>query len=698
MSIISGTSNLGSSECDVIPQDGLVASYLLTGVAEDETGNHDGAENNENYTYDDERGVVFRTTINSTRENIEMNGLCNNALVGKSITISAWLKVDAWGSTGDTYINLASGTTDYKVNSGSSQFNIAIGSSEYLGVSYKSPNNTGYGTYNDARVQMNGVVLGRWYHVIGLYDKDNGKLRLYLDTVNKGELDVSTDGMISGTANDSHNYIGDHSDGQGQELWENTMSYSNVHIYDRALTDLEIQQIYDVEKEVHDIPIDNGLIAYYPLDGNSLDNAISPSYDGSDSSVSYVYDSEIDDVVAKYSAAITSRTSLNDKPIDNTDTYSISGWVKIENTGYFGIYCSNTEGWYQYGIEINGYIDKITFSHVRSDAVESNNEVNTPQKADGIWHHYTAVRSGLDITLFEDGVLVDSNTLINNTTTNYANAYLGAFEDNNTNTPQVENKLRNVRCYNRALSELEISAIYEYEKPKSAVCLPEFKRGLTADTHDVFGDGSCVATYQLNNDATDLGGNYDGTETSMSYSVDGVFDDCGVFDGSSSYISTTPQLNNILSDYTISAWVKTSSPDAGSRIYSIGSGDGSIGQSDKKILFFEVSSNGTDSKLGLVGSYNGGFHYSTVDIELNKWVFVIGIVKSTGETMLYIDGALDSISSIDLTSSTPTHSYIGSDNTNTVYFDGEIDQVRIFNRVITADEVAILYNENKLGV
>lgn len=65
-----------------------------------------------------------------------------------------------------------------------------------------------------------------------------------------------------------------------------TNKYSSLRIYGRTLTATEITTIYDYELVTHHIPVDNGLIAYYPLETNSMDNYFN-QYDGTDTAVTY---------------------------------------------------------------------------------------------------------------------------------------------------------------------------------------------------------------------------------------------------------------------------------------------------------------------------------------------------------------------------------------------------------------------------
>jgi len=65
-----------------------------------------------------------------------------------------------------------------------------------------------------------------------------------------------------------------------------TDKYSRLRVYGRTPSVQEIEDIFEYEKSTHHIPVDDGLIAYYPLDNNSMDNYYN-QYDGTDTNMSY---------------------------------------------------------------------------------------------------------------------------------------------------------------------------------------------------------------------------------------------------------------------------------------------------------------------------------------------------------------------------------------------------------------------------
>ena len=86
----------------------------------------------------------------------------------------------------------------------------------------------------------------------------------------------------------------------------------------------------------------------------------------------------------------------------------------------------------------------------------------------------------------------------------------------------------------------------------------------TVDLYNPLPDGGGVALYQLNGDATDVSGNYNGTASNVTWGGAGQFGTSAAFNGSSSRIDL-PSLGGISpsSDFTISCWVNAGNQSGG---------------------------------------------------------------------------------------------------------------------------------------
>ena len=161
------------------------------------------------------------------------------------------------------------------------------------------------------------------------------------------------------------------------------------------------------------------------------------------------------------------------------------------------------------------------------------------------------------------------------------------------------------------------------------------------------------------------------------------------FDGSS-YINagSTPQaLVGSNSAYTVSAWVK---PDATGNLNIIGAMDSG------NRWYFRVL-NGHASYA--YGAASGGNNYqgTATPVTLNTWSHIMFTFDGSTTHKIYVNGVLK-ITQSNGSAQTITNSqnaYIGALNNNGStqnYFDGQIDEVAIFNRALNTTEIAALYD------
>jgi Concanavalin A-like lectin/glucanases superfamily len=205
-----------------------------------------------------------------------------------------------------------------------------------------------------------------------------------------------------------------------------------------------------------------------------------------------------------------------------------------------------------------------------------------------------------------------------------------------------------------------------------------------------------VAYYPFNGNASDASGNgNNGTIHGGVVSAPDRFgypDSAYAFNGVDGYIDIGNPVGNSPTNLTECAWVKI-----------ISRATSGYGLNDVIItkrqdpsgalpvywatLFVSPSGNG-------VLSDEGGFHetdcVSTTQTPTNVWVFLCGVV-SNGTYQIYINGVLENT----MTDGTPLYStnnmYLMHDVSWGTYCNGAIDDVRIYNRALSSNEVAQLY-------
>jgi|11BtaG_2_1085332.scaffolds.fasta_scaffold00623_2 hypothetical protein len=224
---------------------------------------------------------------------------------------------------------------------------------------------------------------------------------------------------------------------------------------------------------------------------------------------------------------------------------------------------------------------------------------------------------------------------------------------------------------------------------------------LTSDG-DPFNDNSSIAAFRMNGDATSLSGTiYIGTLSGDNTS--GNFSNGGQF-GQYFNATGTKHLESNSSDITptgshsLSFWYKSTT----------------TGQDNKRLLTVKgtnISSgwNNYDNSLGFytgAGVASGSNASSTVtrvaeipDALINDaaWHHLAYTISATNSWTIYLDGSVYSgavsgeARSFNDNNRLAITTYAGNDNYNTIC---AIDQVRLFNRVLTNSEIEDLYNES----
>ncbi len=225
-------------------------------------------------------------------------------------------------------------------------------------------------------------------------------------------------------------------------------------------------------------------------------------------------------------------------------------------------------------------------------------------------------------------------------------------------TYPLDGTLDNFRVYNTSLNDSQLKELYAKE----------------AGTYDEVGSNQGFAN------GTGRAG--------------GVFESDGAlsFDGKDDYISLGHDASldfGVDEDFTASFWMKTS--DVKSRPLT----KGAIGGAPVAwgLLFA-----GTGDLFGKIrnGSYNfQPFQPAGINVSDNKWHLITFVVDRDVNLILYVDGVAGTAiaaagSNVDLTNNFDL--VLGADDNGTsMYFNGTIDSLAIYNKALTTNEISDLY-------
>ena len=197
----------------------------------------------------------------------------------------------------------------------------------------------------------------------------------------------------------------------------------------------------------------------------------------------------------------------------------------------------------------------------------------------------------------------------------------------------------------------------------------------TIHTLDVLGDNSCIACYTFDNNVNDLSGKYNGTWQGTIEYGPGKFGQAAKFNGNA-WIKT----NLILKlGITISFWAN----ENGICISALNSSDNGNN--------FNISRN----------RFNGGYCDAKIDYSFtNTFYHIVVIIPESGninDLEFYVNGVkqqtIVTSAKNKIYSNGNNYLIFGKDTFHNVHFKGLIDQVRIFNKALTEDEIVKLYNE-----
>ena len=253
--------------------------------------------------------------------------------------------------------------------------------------------------------------------------------------------------------------------------------------------------------------LEDGLVAYYPFNGNAIDES-GNGYDGTPSN-SYSYVSGNNNFAIRLqgignTGSIGGHVLIPMLDFNGMSEFSISLWVNEEGMSY-----NHGEAYIWYGDHTSGHIG---ISHLYSNVEFSVGDANISMPFDddylNSWINYCITFDNGILKAFKDGVFLDSDTGTINITDLTAAIGRHWWSGGNGTSTRFIGSVDEVRIYNRALSDEEVNSLYK----ATPFALTVFLEGAYNDT-DMNTDlnPSPLPLSQPYNDP--LKWNYQGTES-----------------------------------------------------------------------------------------------------------------------------------------------------------------------------------------
>jgi len=435
--------------------------------------------------------------------------------------------------------------------------------------------------------------------------------------------------------------------------------------------------------ETTDIFGDSSGVALYSLDYDASDE--SGDYDGTPTDVEFGVGGQIN-----YGASFNGSSSYIDAGNINlgTSNVSVSLWVhpnssQVTYANIIDYDHSSAGGWtiQQDNTSTNSY--KVSVKDGSSFNISSAFSLTANQ-----WNHvvFTVTSAGAYSIYVDNGTPTTGTGLTGlssstNNTLNIGRWISGASR-------YWGGKLDQVRIFSKALSSSEVSTLYAEE-----ACVYT----CTTDTVDL--PITNVAYYKLDNSAEDETTNAnDGTWNGTEQYAFGRYGQAAVFNGSSSYIQADGIFSSSPSAMSASVWFKTT---VDGNILDIG--DSSVSTAQNRIFF------NSGSLIVSINGGGGGFaSTSATGLQDGNWHHIVAVWDDgtvTNGIKMYIDGATTPTAQGNSTQSftSALNLFIGANDNRGAsvspsirqYFNGSIDQVRIYSTALTSSQVTELYNEKQ---
>ena len=463
-------------------------------------------------------------------------------------------------------------------------------------------------------------------------------------------------------------------------IYEQTLSYpfngliDDVRVYNRALTAAEIQALYKSGQAKFASPSGTGLVGYWSMDEGSGSYAT----DSSGNKNTGILTNGPTWVDGKRGKALNFDGSNDYVSIGNpqsgvldfgTNSFSYGSWIyNTKLTSSDGIPVGKYNGGYGPGYDIELRTNKMTVLVYDGTAYKGVSLTTSPPL--NKWVHFFAVvdRATNYLKGYKDGVFIgqtDISTLGSVSSSNslrlngYGPSYWGGLIDD-------------VRIYNRALTPSEVEGLYKFGAARFA---PPSNTGLVGYWSFDDGAGTSATDFSGKNNA----GVFPGGTANPTW-VDGKRGKALSFDGGD-YISFSNPINqaNLSQEWTVAAWAKLSTGSGSSYQFLISGLNAGV-----KLM------HGVKPLLYLNCCTDDYYMYGTTDLRDNKWHYVAFVFRnSDGLRKIYVDGRDDSSSGPNNTSTPEGMNATFNLGSQVI---GSIDDVRVYNRALSAAEVQTLYN------
>lgn len=447
-------------------------------------------------------------------------------------------------------------------------------------------------------------------------------------------------------------------------------------------------------------PVTNlGLVGYWPLDEGYGSKAEDVSGSGNIGSVSGASWTDGKRGRALNFGSDNFVDAGSNSSLDfGTGSFSISVWTKVlsNDNNWHNLISKKTSfngtniGWMAWlDFRANGVMEfRVNDGSAINDQTPTNSTDIKSSVQNGNWHHFVwVVNSDDTVTFYFDGNYQSNQSFspMTSTLSNNVNFRIGKSQSD----ASISSKIDDVRIYNRALSTAEISKLYSSGQITSKKVSEQGLVGywpMNEAQGNKVGDSSGKG-----NTGTVSGANWTSGKKGGALNFNGTD---GFVNLTSSGLNNPSLYGGVNGKLTFSAWIKPTR--------STGINFDTIARRIGGFHYLAIN-NSTDRKLILmVADVVNAINFwptSTASIDIDKWSHIVFQLEGGVGAKIYINGVLDTnfsntnLGITDYGANTAFAATLNDASQNN--FKGLMDEVRIYNRILSSAEIFSLYKQNE---
>lgn len=543
--------------------------------------------------------------------------------------------------------------------------------------------------------------VGTWIHIAASHDGTTTKIYINGQLRNSSTSFSAWNTTLSGTYYIGSNNGGDFFNGNIDEV----KLYNAALTQDQVLIDMNANSAINFSVGTNEASsltdgAGNPPIGYWNLDENTGTSAKDISGTGNNGTVtggstikytSGVYGNGIEQAGSSERVDITP----SGDSLDPSDQMTIEAWVwlDVENKDQKIVLKKHSVSpFVSYELFYQTSTDEFRFQWVNTSGTFYTARY-TGGVSTGRWYHLVGVKDSTAVRIYINGAA--TNTITASPTGTLYNSdgdvHIGADDGS---TDVLDGKYDEVKIYNYARTKAQVTYDYNRGKPISWWRFDECTGNTTYDSTGYINgsNGEFIGTITIGGTGTYTSAGACGSGTSThawNAGTTGKYNSSIAFDGTNDYIALNAKLFETVchsTACTLTFWIYGAAYSDAHVIYEKASGRNNFAA--------KWPSSSSDTFTFHIGD-NTDRNSTKANFSLNTW-YHIGLSWDGTTIKIYIDGKLDrSISAIDLTTTGNSNTQFGREDSGPGnYFNGLLDDIRLYNYVLSAGQILQVYNEH----